>query len=290
MGENLLAQNLFSLKGKVALVTGGGTGLGKSISKAFVKNGAKVYIASRKQKNLEEAAAELNSLGGPGECIPITADITIKEECEKIANKISEKENGKLDILINNSGTSWPTPLKEVPEKVWDKVYRLNVISVYYMTNACLPLLEKASNAPENPSKVIIMGSIAGIIEGDFRSLDKMKMNRTTMVYNTSKAAAHSLARNLAVYLTPCGVNVNVIAPGIIPSQMNLSVLDRELAMEEIPQGRLGNEEDISGAALYLASRAGAWVTGTTIRIDGGTPLYGKDVGREYAIANKSKL
>ncbi|GBB93223.1 hypothetical protein RclHR1_21310001 [Rhizophagus clarus] len=288
MAENLLAQNLFSLRGKVALVTGGGTGLGKMISKAFIKNGAKVYIASRNKKNLQEAAIEMNSLGGPGECFPITADITIKEECEKIANKISERENGKLDILINNSGMAIVNPLKEIPEKSWNKVYKLNVISVYFMTIACLPLLEKASNAPEDPSRVIIIGSVAGEIEGDIKGIDIA--NRTSLVYNTSKAAVNSLARNLAVYLTPCGVNINVIAPGVIPSPINAKFLNKKLVIEEIPQGRLGNEEDIAGTALYFASRAGAWVSGAIFRVDGGILLRGKELGREYAIATKSKL
>uniref|UniRef100_A0A1D1YSA1 Rhamnolipids biosynthesis 3-oxoacyl-[acyl-carrier-protein] reductase n=1 Tax=Anthurium amnicola TaxID=1678845 RepID=A0A1D1YSA1_9ARAE len=288
MAENLSAQNLFSLKGKVALVTGGGTGLGRMISKVFVKNGAKVYIASRNQKNLEEATTELNSLGGSGECIPIVADITIKEECEKIANKISKKENGKLDILINNSGFVWGAPLTEIPEEAWDKVFRLNVISVYFMTMACLPLLEKASNVPEDPSKVIIIGSISGIYEGDLNGIGRV--DRTSMVYNTSKAAVHSLARNLAVYLTPCGVNVNVIAPGVIPTPMNRNHLNKELATADVPQGRLGNEADVAGTALYLASRAGAWTSGSIVKIDGGTLLRGRELGRAYAIAAKSKL
>ncbi|RIA87311.1 hypothetical protein C1645_772520 [Glomus cerebriforme] len=289
MAENLLAQNLFSLKGKTALVTGGGTGIGKMIAKAFIKNGAKVYIASRKQKNLEEAATELNNLGGPGECIPIVADITINEECEKIVNKISKQENGKLDILINNSGIAWGNPVTKIPENTWDKIFRLNVMSVYFMTMACLPLLEKASNAPEDPSRVIIIGSISGIYEGDLNGLNKV--SETSMVYNTSKAAVHSLAKNLAVYLTPSGVNVNVIAPGVvIPTQMSLHILDEKLATEDVPQGRLGDESDIAGTALYLASRAGAWVSGSIIKIDGGTLLLGKELGKKYAIATKSKL
>jgi NAD(P)-dependent dehydrogenase (short-subunit alcohol dehydrogenase family) len=142
----------------------------------------------------------LNSLGGSGECIPMAADITIKEECEKLASKISELENGKLDILINNSGTGQADPLTKISEEVWNKTVRLNVMSVYYMTVACLPLLEKASNAPEDPSRVIIMGSIAGLSEGDFDAMGKW--NLTAMAYSTSKFAAHALAMNLAVYLT----------------------------------------------------------------------------------------
>jgi len=229
----------------------------------------------------------LNSLGGPGECIPITADITIKEECEKLASKISELENGKLDILINNSGTGQADPLTEIPEEVWNKTLRLNVLSVYYMTIACLPLLEKASNAPEDPSKVIIMGSITGISEGDFDAIGKW--NLTSTAYSTSKFAVHALAMNLAVYLTPRGVNVNVIAPGVIITPMT-EQFDQQLVLADIPQGRLGDEADMAGVALYLASRAGAWVTGSVIKIDGGTLLGGKELGKKYAIAAKSKL
>jgi len=227
----------------------------------------------------------LNSLGGPGECIPITADITIKEECEKIANKISKSENGKLDILINNSGVASLAPITEIPKEDWDKIFRLNVMGVYFMTIACLPLLKKASNAPENPSRVIIIGSIAGIYEGDIAG----KWNMTPMVYNISKSAVHSLARNLAVYLTPCGVNVNVIAPGVIVTEMTIQ-FDQKSFIADIPQGRLGYEADVAGAALYLASNAGAWVSGSVVKIDGGTLLRGKELGKEYAIVNKSKL
>ncbi|CAG8690667.1 10885_t:CDS:2 [Funneliformis caledonium] len=285
MAEKLLAKNLFSLKGKVSLITGGGTGLGKMISKAFIMNGAKVYIASRKQRNLEEAAAELNSLGG-SECIPIKADVSIKEECEKISNEINRRENGKLDILINNAGIAFGAPLTKITEDIWDKSHKLNVASVYHMTMACLPLLEKASHAPEDPSRVIVMGSISGLSEGDLKGIVG-KFYNTSLAYNCTKAAVHSLAMNLAVYLTPRGVNVNVMAPGVILTPMT-SHQDQKLSISEVPQGRLGDEADIAGTALYLASRAGAWLTGSVIKLDGGTILRNKELAKDFAIAAKS--
>ncbi|CAG8605037.1 8937_t:CDS:2 [Cetraspora pellucida] len=280
MADDLLASNLFSLKGKVALITGGGRGIGKVIAKAFVRNGARVYIASRKKEILDMAAAELNALG-PGDCFGIKADLNSKEACERLATEIGDREKGKLDILVNNSGTVFDGTLFDFPEEWWENIYNLNVKSVFYLTIACFPLLEKASHKPDDPSRVIIIGSISGIGEGDLRGIVEAK-RVTSVPYNTSKAAVHSIAKNLAVHFTPRGVNVNVIAPGVIFTNMT-SDKDIQACISEVPQGRLGVESDIAGSALFLASHAGSWVSGIIIPVDGGTLLRNKELGMKMA-------
>ncbi|CAG8550884.1 6322_t:CDS:2 [Ambispora leptoticha] len=267
----LLAQKIFSVKGKVALVTGGGTGIGKMIAKGLVRNGARVYIASRKKENLDKVAAELSALG-PGECIGIQANLTSKEECEKLVTEIRRRElDGKLHILVNNSGATWGAPLDKIPEKAWDRVNKLNVTGVYYLTIACLPLLEKASVKSRDPARVIIVGSVVGMIDGDIAGLVSVFGN-TALPYNVSKAALHHMARGLAVYLTPRGITVNVIAPGVFPTPMNKHQ-DETICLSEIPFGRLGIESDMAGIALYLSSSASAYVSGAIIPVDGGLNL-----------------
>ncbi|CAG8524598.1 5555_t:CDS:2, partial [Scutellospora calospora] len=223
------------MAGKIALVTGGGTGIGKMISKAFVKNGAIVYIASRTKKTLDEADAS-----------------------EKLVTDFKNLGNDKLDILVNNSDLIYLESLTNFPEDMWDKLFNLNVKSVFYLTIACLPLLEKASKKPVDPSKVIITGSIVEIKLMQARRI-------SSLPYNSSKFAAHGVAKNLAVHLTPRGVNVNVIAPGTVPTKPQPDKYF-EISNNDIPQ-------DMAGAALYLASGAGSWVTGTEIAVDGGHPL-----------------
>ncbi|CAG8450321.1 2612_t:CDS:2, partial [Scutellospora calospora] len=241
---------------------------------AFVRNGARVYIASRKKKILDIAAAELNALG-PGECYAIEANLNSKEACEKLATEIGAREKGKLDILVNNAGTVFDATLFDFPEKEWDNIYNLNVKSYI----RCLPLLEKASHKPDDPSRVIIVGSISG--EGDLRGIVEVK-RITSIVYNSSKAAVHNIAKNLAVHFTPRGVNVNVIAPGVIFTEMT-SNKDISSCISEVPQGRLGVESDIAGSALFLASHAGSWVSGIIMPVDGGTLLRNKDLGMKMA-------
>ncbi|CAG8492099.1 10220_t:CDS:2 [Dentiscutata heterogama] len=270
MDDDLLITNLFSLKGKTALITGGATGIGKMMAKGFVKNGVKVYIASRNKKNLDQTAEELTKMG-PGVCYGIEADLTTKEACEKLAADIKNLGNEKLDILVNNAGMiNFRATLTDCPENMWDEMYSLHVKSVYYLTIACLPLLEKASNKPIDPSRVIITGSILGIGNGELKLAQKLGICSTT--YVSSKHAVHSVAKNLAVHLAKRGINVNVLAPGVVPVNDGLKEFT-DAAISEIPQGNLGNETDIAGAAIYLSSRASSWVTGTEIVIDGGTLL-----------------
>ncbi|CAG8484833.1 43494_t:CDS:2 [Gigaspora margarita] len=251
MGDNLLIANLFSIKDKTALITGGATGIGKMITKAFVKNGVKVYITSRNKKNLEETAEELTKMG-PGECYGIEANLNSKESCEKLAAELEKLGNEKLDILVNNAGVvGYNAPLTDFPEEVWDDI--------------CLPLLERASNKQTDPSRVIITGSILGISHGELKFLQSRE--GCALPYSSSKHAVYSVAKNLAVHLTsPRGVNVNILAPGVVLVK-DVFFKHMDAIVTDIPQ------EDIAGAAIYLSSRASSWVTGTEIVVDGGTLL-----------------
>ncbi|KAF0420316.1 NADP-binding protein [Gigaspora margarita] len=272
MADDLLISNLFSVKDKIALITGGGTGIGKMIAKAFVKNGAIVYNASRNKANLDKVAKELTEMG-PGKCFSIEADLNSKVACEKLANDFKNLGNDKLNILVNNSGIGFRETLIEYSEEQWDAIYNLNVKCVFYLTIACLPLLEKASKKPVDPSRVINIGSILGIGEGELKLVQSLGFS--SIPYNTSKSALHSVSKNLAVHLTPRGINVNSLVPGMVPITERSEKLN-ELALSEVPQGRLGGELDMAGTALYLASRAASWVTGTEIIVDGGCLLHYK--------------
>ncbi|CAG8778286.1 20814_t:CDS:2, partial [Racocetra persica] len=243
----------------------GGTGIGKMIAKAFVKNEARVYIASRNKKHLEQTAKELTKMG-PGVCYSIETNLISKEACEKLASEIEKLENGKLDILVNNAGiVGYKATLTDFPEEAWDNMYNLHVKSVFYLTIACLPLLEKASNKPIDPSRVIITGSINGIGHGDLKVAQKR--GSCTLPYSSSKHAVHGVAKNLAIHLASRGVNVNILAPGVIPvKDIYYELIDTIIS--DIPQGRVGNEADMAGAAIYLSSRASSWVTGTEIIVD----------------------
>ncbi|CAG8817553.1 2179_t:CDS:2, partial [Racocetra persica] len=285
MSDDLLVSNLFSVKDKVALITGGGSGIGKMIAKAFVKNGAIVYIASRNKtgvsrdkSSLDDVAKELTEMG-PGKCFSIEANLDSKDACEKLVTDFKNLGNDKLDILVNNSATGHDAGLTDFPEDAWDKIYNLNVKCVFYLTMAVyiytsfLPLLEKASKKLVDPSRVIITGSILGIGQGELKVVQALGI--CTLAYGSSKSAVHSVSKNLAVYLTPRGINVNVLAPGNVPVSTRIAELD-EIGISEIPQGRVGGELDMAGAALYLASRASSWISGIELVVDGGNLLQFK--------------
>ncbi|CAG8486485.1 10351_t:CDS:10 [Racocetra persica] len=279
MSDDLLVSNLFSVKDKIALITGGGTGIGKMIAKAFVKNGAIVYIASRNKTvasrdkaSLDDVASELTEMG-PGKCFSIEANLDSKDACEKLVTDFKNLGNVKLDILVNNAGTWHESALTDIPEDAWDRIYNLNVKCVFYLTMAFLPLLEKASKKLVDPSRVIITGSILGIGEGELKVMQAVGL--CALPYSSSKSAVHSVSKNLAVHLTPRGINVNVLAPGITPITSTPAELD-DIKLSDIPQGRVGGELDMAGAALYLASRAGSWISGIELVVDGGTLLQFK--------------
>lgn len=253
-------KQLFSIQGKVALVTGGSRGIGLMIARGYVEGGAKVYISSRKKEVCDKVAAELSKLG---ECISVPADLSTGAGCKKLAEEISHREE-TLHILINNAGAVWGAHIEDYPEDGFDKVMDLNVKSMFLLTRDVLPLLQKASK-PGDPARVINIGSIDGL---SVPPLD-------TFAYPASKAAIHHLTRVLAVKLGPKGITVNAIAPGPFESKMTEWMLSnyRDRIEANCPLRRIGEPSDMAGAALYLASRAGAFVNGAVIPVDGGLSL-----------------
>lgn len=251
-------QDLFSIRGKVALVTGGSRGIGSMIARGFVAAGARVYIASRKADACEAMAAELSQ---SGVCQAIQADLSTESGATRLAEEVSERE-AAVHILVNNAGAAWGAPFESYPDAAWDKVLALNVKALFHLTRALLPRLESAAS-PADPARVINIGSIDGLRVPDLE----------TYAYSASKAAVHHMTRVLAKKLASRHVTVNAVAPGAFPSDMIAATLEkfREEIVAECPLGRIGEPEDIAGVAIYLASRAGAYVTGAVIPVDGGT-------------------
>ena len=249
--------DLFSIKGKVALVTGGSRGIGLMIARGFLEAGAKVYISSRKQKICEEAAGQLSTIGP---CVAIPADLSTMEGCQHLAHEISSRESA-LHILVNNAGANWGEPLEQYPENGWDKVMDTNVKGIFFLTRDLLPLLEKAAQ-PHDPARVINIGSIDGLHVPFLE----------TYAYSTSKAALHHLTRVLAVRLGNRGITVNAVAPGPFESKMTEWMLENyeDEIKSSCPLQRIGVPGDLAGVAIYLASRAGAYVNGVVIPVDGG--------------------
>jgi len=250
-------KDLFSIAGKVALVTGGGRGIGLMITRGFVEAGAKVYIASRKREECERVAAELSRLG---ECVAFGADLGTERGCRGLVDALAQRESA-LHVLVNNSGANWGAPIAEYPDASFDKVMNLNLKSAFHMTRFCLPLLEKAVQ-PGDPARVINIGSIDGLHVPAFE----------TYAYSASKAALHHLTRVLAKQLGTRSITVNAVAPGPFESKMMAETLKRfhGAIVNSCPLRRIGEPEDMAGVAIYLASRAGAYVTGAVIPVDGG--------------------
>ena len=246
--------SLFSLRGKVACVTGGSRGIGEMIAAGLVAAGAKVYIAARKKSECEEALARL----GPN-AIALTADLGTQAGTRTLAEALAAREP-KLHVLVNNAGANWGAPLREFPESGWDKVMDLNLKAVFDLTRFLLPQLEAAA-APGDPARVINVGSIDGI------QVPLLE----TYAYSASKAAVHHMTAVLAKKLAPL-ITVNAIAPGPFESKMMHETLVKfgEVIKKSAQMKRIGEPEDMAGVAVYLASRAGAYVTGATIPVDGG--------------------
>jgi 2-deoxy-D-gluconate 3-dehydrogenase len=265
---NKQMQNLFSIEGKVALVTGGSRGIGEMIAAGFLNNGARVYISSRKADVCDATAKRLTEITGQ-ECLSLPADVSNLKGIESLCAALSERES-KIDILVNNAGASWGAPLEKFPESGWDKVMDINVKAIFFLTQKLLPLLRKSASA-ENPARVINIGSIDGIKTPRFENFS----------YAPSKAAVHHLTRVLAAHLIKEHIIVNAIAPGPFPTWMLSTGLgfggktegegvNWELVGQGNPSGRVGTMEDIAGLAIFLSSRAGAYVVGQTIPCDGG--------------------
>ena len=249
---------LFSVKGKVALVTGGTRGIGFMIAQGFVENGVRTYICSRKKDACAEAE---NALAKLGECIAIPADLGTLDGAAVVVRELERRETA-LHILVNNAGANWGAELDQFPEAGWDKVMDLNLKSIFFLTRDLLPLMRKAATH-EDPARVINIGSIDGLHVPILE----------TYAYSAAKAALHHLTRVLARKLAPQNINVNAIAPGPFESQMMKATLDRfgEMIKKQNPRGRIGEPEDMAGTAIYLASRASAYVTGSVLPVDGGS-------------------
>ena len=247
--------DLFSLAGRTALVTGGSRGIGRMIAQGFLAHGARVYISARKADACDQTAAELCALGP---CVSLPADVSSIEGCHALAAAFAAREE-KLDILVNNAGAAWGAPFGEFPEAGWDKVVDLNMKAPFFLTQALNALLRNA--AATRPSKVINIASIDGLSVNPWE----------TYSYAASKAGLIHLTKRMALHLAKENIVVSAIAPGAFASEMNREARDHgEETARRIPAGRIGQTEDMAGAAVFLASRAGDYVVGATLVVDGG--------------------
>ncbi|MEM1051571.1 MAG: glucose 1-dehydrogenase [Pseudomonadota bacterium] len=251
--------SLFKVEGKIAVVTGGSSGIGAMMAQGLLENGARVYITARKAERLMAKQQELSRFG---ECIAIPADLSTVEGIEALVAQISEREQ-HIDILINNAGANWSAPIEQFPEKGWDKVMDINIKSIFFSTQKFLPLL-KGSGSQDDPARVVNIASINGI----------RNSGMPTYAYSASKSAVIHLTEHLATDLARHHINVNAIAPGFFPSNMTKAIVENEemtkAAVAQIPRGRPGKPEDIAGTALYLCAPASAWMIGQSLVLDGG--------------------
>lgn len=250
-------KNLFDIKGKVALITGGSRGIGEMIATGYVENGAKVYITARKAQACNETAERLSKIGT---CISLPFDLGTMEGIEGLTAELGRREE-KLDVLVNNAGAAWGEPIDQYSEKGWDKVFDINLKGPFFLIQKLLPLLRKSASA-QSPARVINTASINGIVPPALE----------TFAYSSSKAGVIMLTRHLAKRLAAEHILVNAIAPGPFPSEMMKATLETlgDLIRAENPLHRIGTPEDIAGVAIFLASRASAYTTGAVIPCDGG--------------------
>lgn len=247
---------LFSVAGKRVLITGGSRGIGAMLAHGFVTHGAKVYLAARDAAACEATATQLQAFG---EATALSADLSTPAGVADLGQQFAGHED-TLDVLVNNAGATWGAPFDSYPPEAFDKVFNVNVTAPFLLTQALAPALRNSASAT-NPARVIMIGSIDGIRLPDFDSF----------AYSASKAALHQLTRHIAKALAPEAITVNAIAPGYFPSKMTAFMFDDEPELaRRIPLQRTGEADDLAGVALMLASRAGAYITGAVIPVDGG--------------------
>ncbi|WP_410578298.1 SDR family oxidoreductase [Amycolatopsis sp. lyj-108] len=250
--------DLFDLSGKYALVTGGTRGIGMMIARGLLQAGARVVVSSRKADACAEAQRLLSEFG---DVQAIPADLSRYDECQRLADLVKAGSE-RLDILVNNAGAMWREPLETFPAEAWDAVIDLNLKAPFWLVQALLPALRRAGTA-DDPARIINIGSIAAIHVAEAPNYS----------YASSKAALHQLTRVLARELGPQHITVNAVAPGVFPSQMMAATIDAigDTIAAKAPLRRLGRDDDMAGVAVFLASRAGSYLTGTIVPVDGGT-------------------
>ena len=258
--------DIFGVEGKVALVTGGATGIGRMMAEALVRGGARVLICSRKGDACEAVADELNALDAAGTCEGFAADLSSEEGVGALSAEV-RKRTDKLHILANNAGATWGEPFDTFPRGAWDKVMNLNVTAMFELTRDLTGLLE-AEASPDDPARVINTASVMGIVP----------VAAGAYSYSASKAAVIHLTRILANEFTSRRITVNAIAPGPFPSRMTAFATATEEGADATakmnPMGRIGRAEDIAGLMLFLCGRGGAYITGATIPVDGGYSVH----------------